>query len=321
MKWPFSILMLVSAGLLAGSCDHLGDDVAPELEQDITRFVYASASGPSVFKLESLYASTSPFSIELSSPPTKGSLQMNPHGFMIYKPFASFRSGRDRIGYTVLQNGIRISSDSLLLLMPGPGESYPCESGAQSDSLLIPYNSSRVLLDVLANDHYCQGQVPVLSPEVLPTRGELLLDEGYFYYIPAAGFSGMDYFIYRLCQSSGSLENASGNCTYAYVALQITDNSDKNCTFISRPDTFQIGPDTTSTSAYMALDILANDELCGQTPGAITYTPPRHGQAYIEEYRLYYQRKKGYSGVDSLFYTLCLEAENCSQSVVTIYSD
>jgi large repetitive protein len=321
MKRLHFILLFVSAGLLAGSCDYLGDDVAPELEQDVTRFVYASASGPSVFKLESLYASTSPFSIELSSPPTKGSLHMNPHGFMIYKPFASFRSGRDRIGYTVLQNGIRISSDSLLVLMPGPGESYPCESGAQSDSLLIPYNSSRVFLDVLANDHYCQGLVPVLSLEVFPTQGELLLEEGDFYYSPAAGFSGMDYFIYRLCQSSESSGNASENCTYAYVALQIIDNSDKSCTFISRPDTFQLGPDTTSTSAYVALDVLANDDLCGQTPDSMTHTPPRHGQAYIEDFRLYYKRKKGYSGVDSLSYSLCLGAENYSQSVVTIYSD
>jgi large repetitive protein len=321
MKRPLFILLLFSAGLLAGSCDHLGEDVDPMLEQPATRFVYASASGPSVFKLESLYASTSPFSIELSSPPTKGALQMNPHGFMIYKPFASFLSGRDRIGYTVLQNGIRISSDSLLVLMPAPGESYPCESGAQSDSLSIPPNSSRVLLEVLANDRYCQGQLPVLSPEVLPSRGELLLEEGNFYYSPAAGFSGMDYFIYRLCQKSGCSENWGENCTYAYVALHIIDNSDKNCTFISRPDSFQIGPDTTSTPAYMVLDVLANDELCGQTPDSMTHTPPRHGQAYIEDFRLYYKRKKGYSGVDSLSYSLCLGANNCSQSVVTIYSD
>ncbi|EMR04598.1 Ig-like domain-containing protein [Cesiribacter andamanensis] len=269
MKRPlFFLLLLLGPGFY--SCDQLAEDVVPqrELLANGSRSIWASGHGPSVFTLESLYSSTSPFSLQITAAPRRGELQINPHGFLLYKPDPDFRSGRDRMGYMVLQNGQVLASDTLYIQMLTESSQPPCQTGAFSDSLEIVPNCIDQRLDVLTNDLYCQGAAPAISIAVAPAHGAIRQEGDQLYYTPARGYKGSDYFIYQFCQQSGT--GAPPACSYAYVQLQIAESSAESCSIEFKPEMFIRSANTEIITKRIALDRLDKDRSCTGSPSMET---------------------------------------------------
>lgn len=313
MKFPklpaLVLLMLMTQGT---ACDKLEEDVAP-LEKDLlpqgTPAVYASPSGTTVINLAERIKNTSSYSIEITTQPQKGSLRADPKGFLLYQPAQSFTQGTDYIGYTILEGSKTIASDVLTIVVNPITSTYPCQAGAMSDSLAIQAEAN-TSLPVLANDQICEGAAIMLSVVSPPAHGKISQEGNSISFVPNAGFSGSDEFIYQLCQTA---EGSKSSCSYAYVHVFAYD-FDPGCELKAVDDNYQLtfhGVDT-----IYQLPVRANDQLCALT-GTLPQLAAPHDNAWAANGYLYYQLKAvNFNSSDSLGYSLCAEAESCSLAKV-----
>lgn len=317
--FPFLMSLLV----LGSSCDQLDEDMAPQAgysDQNGGLTVFASPGGPTIINLLDRISSPAPFSIQITSPPQLGQVQVDANGFLLYRNNKPFTEGNDYIGYSIIQEGHQTTSGTLQIIRFADATKYPCYAGAMYDSLAILTNATAAEIPVLGNDLICSGTTQTVTLSKAPA-GKISWNGSNFLYTPLAGYTGKDYFIYQLCEQTGYTTDGglSASCTYAYVHLEVMQKL-PDCPFSAYPDTFVLAKDTTASTqpAYISLNVLANDRLCGGILAAITISAPQQGQAYIENNTIYYQRPKGFTGKDYFTYKICDTSGSCSESNISI---
>jgi hypothetical protein len=180
-----------------------------------------------------------------------------------------------------------------------------------STSLLHLYAIGLYGRGVLTNDFDAPGELLTVAESTLPRHGTLKLDsDGTFIYTPDEGFSGVDWFTYKVTDASFTSDAKQ-------VAIGVSDTAP-----IATGETYQIlsGQDLTTTTST---GILANDsdadgdELIAQLVGG-----PAHGVLSLNpDGSFSYLADPGFQGLDSFTYRVTDRYLSTSVVTATIQND
>ena len=215
--------------------------------------------------------------------PTNGSLVLNPDGSFTYVPNAGF-VGTDSFTYYACD-------PSLPLLCGNPATVSITVTRVAPTTVADNYTTpAGVTLtgNVLTND---LGTNPRAILITRPTNGTLVLNpNGSFTYVPNAGFSGTDSFLYYACDPNQPL--LCGNP--ATVSITVTRVAP-----ITVADIYATPQGVTLTG-----NVLTND--LGTNPRAILLTRPTRGTLVLNPNGTFtYVPNAGFSGTDSFTYYAC----------------
>ena len=152
-----------------------------------------------------------------------------------------------------------------------------------------------VTIPVLVNDTDCNNDiVPSTVINITnPANGSVMVDPatGEFIYTPNAGFTGTDFFEYRVC-------DAEGLCDEATVTITIEDTGvDK---LIAVDDEYSMEENT-----VLEITNLENDTYVPYTPVITVLVPPTHGTLVINsDMTATYTPDTDYDGTDEYTYIL-----------------
>ncbi|HOC89953.1 MAG TPA: Ig-like domain-containing protein, partial [bacterium] len=137
------------------------------------------------------------------TPPAHGSVLINSDGTFTYTPAAGF-TGPDSFFYQVCDDRVPPLCDEAMVYITV----HPDTNGSQNDAPLASDDAFNTVRDtaisgtVAANDHEPNGDGLVYdtTPVTPPLHGAVVISaNGDFTYTPAAGYTGPDYFVYRVC--------------------------------------------------------------------------------------------------------------------------
>ncbi|TWU66701.1 tandem-95 repeat protein [Crateriforma conspicua] len=151
-----------------------------------------------------------PSSIEITSQPSFGSLEVRPNGTIIYTPFAG-TSGTDSFTYTVAdESGLRSQPATITLgLNVAP---------IANNDRAVTYWNETINIDLIDNDVDNDGLIDPESLSIVtsPAFGQVSVNtDGTVDYIPADGFVGNDSFQYTVSDEAGFVSNT------ALVSVQV----------------------------------------------------------------------------------------------------
>ena len=222
----------------------------------------------------------------VATPPSHGTLVMNPDGTYTYTPQAGY-SGPDSFTYTATDT-IGQTTTATVTLMVTP--TAVADSGSTSANVALIGSS------VLTND---LGTGLIITNSTAPTHGTVTVTaDGTYTYLPTAGYSGLDSFTY-------TVTDAYGHTNTATVSIVVNPGA------LNDAATIPAG------SALTATSVLANDLGVGLTVTA--NTAPAHGTVTMAADGVYtYMPSAGYSGPDSFTYTATDAAGNTSTATVVV---
>lgn len=146
-----------------------------------------------------------PLAVTLAQPPAHGTLSLAEDGSFVYTPDAGF-VGRDQFVYQA-SDGVQAASATVQIDVNSPENRRP---EAVNDQFTLLAGSILTIASeggLLRNDFDPEGQPLAASLFAPPLHGTLNLTvDGAFEYTPAAGFSGVDAFLYRV--GDGVLDSA-----------------------------------------------------------------------------------------------------------------
>ncbi|MBL0047301.1 MAG: tandem-95 repeat protein [Bacteroidetes bacterium] len=179
---------------------------------------------------------------------TNGTLVLNANGTYTYTPNANF-NGSDTFTYIVCDNGTPSECDTAVVTITvTPVNDAPL---AVDDNYSTGFGVTLNATTVLVNDSDIDGITLTVNtiPAVNPVSGVLTLNSnGTFTYIPNPGFSGIDSFVYTVCDGGTPDE-----CANATVFITVGNNTAP----IALNDTFSVAEDNTLSIA--ASGVLIND--------------------------------------------------------------
>ena len=175
----------------AGTSSDVSFDLRLRVTRAVAAGVLANDSDPDPGQTATLTA-------ELVTPPTHGTLTINPDGTFTYTPAASY-TGPDSFAYRAKDTTNRPSPVTTANLMVIDGPNVPpatlADSYAAVEDTLLTNNAAA---GVLANDTDAESDAFTAVVATLPANGTLTLDaDGAFTYQPAANFNGTDSFTYQ----------------------------------------------------------------------------------------------------------------------------
>ncbi len=143
-----------------------------------------------------------------------------------------------------------------------------------NDDIAVLFEEDTVLIDVLNNDYGLTDGISSLSIAVEPENGEVkILDDYTIMYIPNQSFSGVDEFMYEVCNSEGSCGEGSvvvtvedidftpelKNDTIIYIqGADVNFNILSNDALHDYPITVEIEQDLNNGSSYLDADTALN---------------------------------------------------------------
>lgn len=306
--------LLLALILVGPACDSLEEDTAPaSFEGDYgggTVFYTTPGNKTVINLLDRVPAATTAYNLKITSEPQRGEATIDALGLLLYKQNQPYTEGNDYLSYSISQNGKIVLSETLTIVVSADTATFPCSSGALSDSISLLVNTSHNLLPVLQNDNICSGFNHTLNLIKAPT-GDLYWNGSEFVYSATTGFLGEDSFIYQLCQTNSP--SATPLCSYGYVSLYIV--KEFPCRITAIHDQYDVEFDGSDT--LYQLNVLDNDIRCnaadlkpvlevqrdniGESNGAITYFVTE--STFLES--------------DSLHYKLCQDG-SCTSARVLI---
>ncbi|KRG67525.1 hypothetical protein ABB27_09320 [Stenotrophomonas terrae] len=164
------------------------------------------------------------------------------------------------------------------------------------DARTTAQNTS-VTVDVQANDTVVGARLNPLSVTILsnPSHGTFSLNpDGTVVYTPNTNFSGVDTFVYQICNTA----SPTPVCKSATVTITVPPNR------IDAVDDSARTPLDTPVS----LNVIGNDTTAGLPldPASVTVvTPPTHGAVSCNAGSCLYTPNPGYVGEDSFVYRVC----------------
>ncbi len=239
----------------------------------------------------------------------------NPHNIYtdfpaagVYRIELSGRSTKYKVDRIILYDSTNTTTFSISLARP-QSERNLIRLGidsAQTDQDLP------VAINVLDNDLSTGGTIDTASLIVLGFAGNGTASaqtDGSVLYTPNPGFSGTDFFFYRLC-------NTLGACAVAPVTVVVNE--------VVVPVALEPQTDSASTDQAVAvvIDVLANDLVSGSTLDsaslAIAQAPAQGWAEVTADARISYSPDSAFFGIDSLRYSICNLEGTCAEALVII---
>jgi len=200
----------------------------------------------------------------------------------------------------------------LLVLVPALNFAYgqcpvPFPKG-DIDSTLRNVPRSTV---VTHNDitYYGSG-IPVsgdsLSIALYPSHGTLvILNDSIIQYTPNPGYVGTDFYVYTIC-------NSCGNCSQASVSIEVKDYCPAP---VANDDHYTVYNNVTSQLA-----VTSNDQnIAGGLLVLNVIRNPRHGNFAVSGTVISYTGNSGFTGLDTLVYTLKDTCPGANMDTATVY--
>ncbi len=239
----------------------------------------------------------------------------NPHNIYtdfpaagVYRIELSGRSTKYKVDRIILYDSTNTTTFSISLARP-QSERNLIRLGidsAQTDQDLP------VAINVLDNDLSTGGTIDTASLIVLGFAGNGTASaqtDGSVLYTPNPGFSGTDFFFYRLC-------NTLGACAVAPVTVVVNE--------VVVPVVLEPQTDSASTDQAVAvvIDVLANDLVSGSPLDsaslAIAQAPAQGWAEVTADARISYSPDSAFFGIDSLRYSICNLEGTCAEALVII---
>ncbi len=245
------------------------------------------------------------------TPPTAGVVFINPDGTARYVPNLDFM-GTDFFEYEICDgiSGCDIATVTITIYDDTPGQNDP--PIANDDASTTPENTP-VSGAVLTNDRDPDGDPIVVNPTPIsnPSNGAVtILPNGSYTYTPDIGFTGIDTFVYEVC-------DPNSGCDQATVTIEVFGSPDPNTPPIAQDD-FNSTPESTPVDGII-LDNDSDPEGDVITVNTTILSGPDNGSATINSDGTYtYVPVIGFIGVDTFEYEICDDESNCDQAVVTI---
>lgn len=239
--------------------------------------------------------------------PQNGTIAPSGNSSISYTPNAGF-SGLDIFEYIICDNSSLCDTAEVAVAV---GVDYPNAFPiAQNDAAGTPIGTPIQVL-ILANDS--DPESTVLSPTILslPAHGSVVLNaDNTTNYQPNAGFEGLDYFVYMVCDAA-----TPSLCDTAYVTITVGNG---NVPPMAQNDFAQIVLNTEVTIPILSNDTDPNGSSANLEVSAINEMP-QHGTATLNTNgTITYIPDLDYIGNDSFNYTVCDEGNACDEATVSI---
>jgi uncharacterized repeat protein (TIGR01451 family) len=222
--------------------------------------------------------------------PLHGSISISSTGAFTYTPSTGY-VGKDSVYYEACNASSVCDNAYIVINITGPAPV------AVRDPYSLTVNTS-VSGNILTNDTPTGGLTVKISPFPTPLHGSLTLStNGTFTYTPQTGYIGKDSVQYQAC-------NGNNVCATAYAVFTITGP-----TPLAVRDTY-----STTVGVPVSGNIITND--IGVTTVKISPLPmPLHGGITLSTTGAFtYTPTAGYVGKDSILYSSCNGANQCSQA-------
>jgi hypothetical protein len=220
-----------------------------------------------------------------------------------YKPVTGY-SGTDSLTYTI-SDGKGGTATATVTFTITAANRAPVANG---DSATVAQDAPATLIDVLANDSDPDGDALTLTSVTAPAHGTATISGNKVSYKPSAGYSGPDSLSYTISDGKG------GTAT-AVVSITVTPAAPANRAPVANGDSATVAQDAPAT----LIDVLANDsDPDGDTLTITSVTAPAHGTASVSGNKVSYKPSAGYSGPDSLSYTISDGKGGTASAVVAI---
>jgi len=241
-------------------------------------------------------------SVTIDSGPSNGSVTYDDvTGIATYAPNSGF-VGTDEFDYTVCDDEGYCDSATVTI-----GVDTGVGPVANDDAVETRYETP-IDIDVVDNDEDADGTLDLNSLRVIsgPSNGTTSVSlTGIINYVPDAGFSGLDYFIYEICDNDGFCDTATVNIT------------------VNAPPEINDDTATTTEGTAVDIDVLANDTDADGSidPTSVVITdPPEHGTIAVDPVTgvVTYTPDGGYLGDDVFSYQACDNDGDCGEADVEI---
>ncbi len=258
--------------------------------------------------LHSTGTSSTGTALGLTTPPTAGSITMNPDGTLTIAPGTT--AGTYTYTYEICEKLNTSNCDTAVATVVVGASPIV----ANNDSATTPQNTP-VTVSVLGNDTL--DGVPADPAKVTvtqvnpPANGSVVINtDGTVTYTPNTGFAGTDTFTYQICENLNPT-----NCATATVTITVL------------PNTIEAIDDsgTTEQNTPVTTPVTGNDTTTGTRldPGALTIvTPPAHGSTVVNtDGSVTYTPNPNFSGTDTYVYQICDVSKptaSCDTATVTI---
>ena len=173
---------------------------------------------------EAMTAVYDPLPLGPDTPPSHGTVVVNPTGAFTYTPAPGYH-GPDTFTYQACDPTPLCDTATVHISMNQPPHTVPDSYTVDEDDILVV----PVLTGVLANDTDPEGDYPLTASLVVtsppnppsgPFHGSVTLNgNGSFIYTPDPDYSGPDDFKYQACDTLGA-------CAYGTVTLSVTPVND-----------------------------------------------------------------------------------------------
>jgi VCBS repeat-containing protein len=232
---------------------------------------------------------------QLLTPPTKGTVILNPNGSFEYSPLPD-ANGIDTFTYTAVDSNPALNSTSTVTIAIRAVNDAPVAVDdnftVAEDAVLAPSS----VLGLLKNDSDVDRNKITVSFHTDPSHGTLTVNpNGSFTYTPQGNYHGSDSFTYRI--TDGDLESNTATAT-----ITVTPVNDAP---VAANDSYTINEDVVLDTAAQSLPgVLANDtDFDGDTLRAVLVAGVSHGTLSLANNGSFiYTPQANYNGADSFTY-------------------
>ncbi|MBI2967563.1 MAG: tandem-95 repeat protein [Bacteroidetes bacterium] len=228
-------------------------------------------------------------SVAILTGPTNGTAFVTTDNKVTYTPALNY-NGQDTMMYLVCDTA-NFCDTAVVILTVTPINDAP-DAVADYDSTLM---NTPVTVDVQINDSDPEGGTLVTSVTGLPANGNVsVLNGDSIVYSPDTGFSGIDFFVYEICDNGVPTQ-----CDDDTVFINIISLNNPP---IAVNDTLTISEDAAITS----INVQSNDtDVDGDPLTTAIINLPGNGTASINGNNIDYTPDPDFNGQDSIVYEIC----------------
>ncbi|PSJ72154.1 hypothetical protein C7N43_35710, partial [Sphingobacteriales bacterium UPWRP_1] len=244
--------------------------------------------------------------------PENGTVSYSPDGTqLIYTPNTGF-SGVDYFFYTVCDEVAAVCDETIVSVTVLPEGNQNLPPTANNDVATTPADTP-VTIPVLTNDSDPEGTLLTITFVSDPPNGTAEIVGNEVLYTPDPGFTGMDSFIYVICDAG-----TPSLCDTAMVGIGVGMIEYPNNPPLANPDEA-----FTDTNMPVIIPVLNNDsDPDGDPLTVIIGSDPAHGSVVLDlDNNAVYTPDSGYIGTDYFTYIICDDGmpSLCDTTWVTIH--
>ncbi|MCD6112527.1 MAG: LruC domain-containing protein [Bacteroidales bacterium] len=243
--------------------------------------------------------------------PTHGSVVQNADGTFTYTPTTGY-TGTDFYVYKICDDGTPSLCDeaTVTITIQAPANNPPV---AIDDNYTTPLNTPKSG-NVITNDSDPdQDNITVTNVTTNPAHGSVVQNaDGTFTYTPTTGYTGTDFYVYKICD-----DGTPSLCDEATVTITI--NAPGNNPPVAVDDTY-----STDMNTAVSGNVITNDsdpDNDNITVNTTLINDPTHGSVVQNADGTFtYTPNTGYTGTDSYVYKICDDGTPslCDEATVTI---